>query len=80
LLYIIFLSRTVFHIVERKNIENDARTLKAMIANLEVEYLAESNKVDSSLASNLGFLEPKNVYFVSRQAVAAKISSNGREL
>jgi hypothetical protein len=79
-LYMIFLAKTVFSIVERKNIESEIRTVSANIGQLEIDYLARSNNVDMRLASSLGFAESKDVHFATRRSLAFKYKGHGNEL
>ncbi len=65
-MYLYFLSTTVFSIVTRKNVENDIRAKITSIGELELKYLSFYSSVDKSLALENGLVDPREVYFVSR--------------
>ena len=70
LLYILIIGNMVFNIVERKGLEAQARTLANDVANLELEYLALSSKVDIEFSHSLGFKEVKAT-FATRKALGS---------
>ena len=70
LCYVLFLGNMIFNIVERKALETKALTLSNEVGNLELEYLAMSQKVDLNLAYSLGFKETKTK-FASRKTLGS---------
>lgn len=70
LCYVLLLGNMVFNIVERKSLDNYARTLSNEVGNLELNYLSESQKVDLNLAYSLGFKEVK-MKFATRKALGS---------
>ena len=77
LAYVLFLGNVVWNIVERKSFEKETLTLRSEVLNLEMEYLAISQKVDLNLAKSLGFKEVVKTQFVTRKALGGiKIVNN----
>lgn len=76
LCYVIFLSNMIFNIVERKTLEADARNLSTEVGDLELQYLAASNKIDLSLASNMGFKETKQQFATRKHFGSLNIAGN----
>lgn len=78
-LYALVLGNTVFNILERRNLEGEARALAPEVATLELTYLSFSNNVDLDLSRALGFKET-NPKFVTRGFLpgisSARISQN----
>lgn len=66
LLYLYFIGGTVMHIVERKNIEAEIRSLSTQMSALESEYAERGKSLDLSQAINAGYMEVKNIAHVSR--------------
>jgi len=79
-LYLYFLSNTVFSIVTRKNVENDIRAKVTTIGELELKYLTYYSSVDKTLAYDEGYVEPREVYFVSRNTLLTKADPSSYEL
>jgi hypothetical protein len=79
-LYVFFVSRTVFNIIERKSAESEMRALSSSLSTLEVEYMSLSKNIDLSLASSLGFNESKNIYFASRRTSVGSLINKADEL
>ena len=72
ILYIYFVGKTIFNIIERKTAENDVRILTSYIGGLELEYLSLNNKIDLELARQLGFYEPPTISFALRKTLVKK--------
>ena len=79
-LYILFISRTVFNIIERKSAETEMRILSSNASNLDVEYMFLAKKIDLSLANSLGFNESQNIYFASRRSAVGSLINKADEL
>ena len=70
LLYAYFLNATIVHIVERKAIEKDITTITTHISELEFSYMTMSTDITLSYALEMGFIEPKQTVFASRDTYA----------
>ena len=70
-LYVFFVGRTVFNIVERKTAESQMRFLSSNINTLQVEYMSLTKNIDLTFANSLGFKESDNTFFAHRQAVGS---------
>lgn len=66
--YVLLLGNMVKNIVERQNLEVQARSLSSEVRNLEVTYLSMSNDIDLNFSHSLGFKETQAT-FVTRQAL-----------
>ncbi len=71
LCYVIFLGSMVSNILERKNLESQARTLSNEVGDLEVQHLLASNKIDLTLAQSLGFKETTVKTFATRKTLGS---------
>lgn len=69
-LYMFFLGRTIFDLVDRKNIDTEIRLATSRISELELEVLEYSNKVTLQKAYELGFTNNMDPKFVSRKKTA----------
>ena len=69
-LYMFFLGRTIFDLVDRKNTESEIRLASSRISNLELEVLDYNNKVTLQRAHDLGFVNNNDPKFVSRKQTA----------
>jgi hypothetical protein len=75
--YGFLLGNITFNIVERKTLETSAHSLSNEVGSLELEYLSTSNKIDLSLAKNMGFVETNQKNFAQRQSLGSiKLTSN----
>jgi len=61
-LYVFLLGNMVSNIVQRRNLEVDARALGNEVRNLELTYLSMSDNVDLTLSYSLGFKEAKTIF------------------
>ena len=68
--YVLLLGNMVFNIVERRGLENSARSLEGEVRNLELAYLSMSNNVDLAFSQSLGFREVKT-NFATRKALGS---------
>lgn len=74
--YILFLGNMIFNIVERRNLEADARDLSNEVMVLESTYLAMSEKVDLPFSYSLGFSEAKATFATRKSIGLAPKSGN----
>ncbi len=74
LIYIFFIGKIVFNIVERKNIENVMRDISSTVSSLQVEYFNLNNKIDLAYAKSIGFSESSSVVFVHPTTEAHSIT------
>ena len=68
--YILILGSMVFNIVERRNLEEHARTLSSEVRDLELSYLSISNGIDLAFSHSLGFKEA-NIKFATRKSLGS---------
>ncbi|HEU0085861.1 MAG TPA: hypothetical protein VFQ59_02780 [Candidatus Paceibacterota bacterium] len=61
-MYVLFLGRLVFDIVDRKALESEARSLANEVSALEVKYLSVSDSIDLNLSLSLGYKEAHPEY------------------
>lgn len=74
--YAFFLSSMVLNIVERKNLESEARGIASEIGDLELAYFSKSNEVDLSLSNAMGFRETKANFATRKSLGVLKIAKN----
>ncbi len=68
-LYIFYISKTVFLLVESKNLENQKRELATEISELELETLSLNDSISIDKALELGFIENKDTQFISQKPI-----------
>lgn len=68
-LYIFFVHRTVFLVVERKVATEKFASLNTELTNLQSEHLSLSNQITAELAYSLGFKEATPT-FITRQSLS----------
>jgi len=71
-LYLYFVSSIIINVIETKNVRGEMQTLNALVAELEQGYLLENNFVNLELGQKLGFKDPKNTYFATREVLVRK--------
>ena len=69
-LYMFFLGRTIFDLVDRKNVESEIRLASSRISELELQVLDYNNQVTLQKAYDLGFVNNGDPKFVSRKQTA----------
>lgn len=74
--YAFFLGSMVLNIVERKNLEAEARVIASDIGALELTYFSKSNIVDLSLSSTMGFKEAKANFATRKSLGSLKIAKH----
>src|SRR3989338_672742 len=68
--YVLLLGNMVFNIVERRQLEADARTLSSEVGDLELVYLSLSSKIDLNFSYSMGFQEAKTK-FATRKSLGS---------
>ncbi len=66
IVYVYLIGSITFNVLARKSLETTVRTLGNNISTLELTYLNNTNKIDKSYASSLGFVDIHNNIFASR--------------
>ena len=66
--YVLILGNMVFNIVARQSLGAQARALSNEVGDLELKYLAMSNKIDLNLSREMGFKEA-NAKFAVRKSL-----------
>lgn len=74
--YAIILGNIVFNIVERQNLASQSKIISNEVGNLELEYLAASNKIDLALSQEMGFKEVKTNFAVRKSISALELAKN----
>ena len=74
--YAFFLGSMVLNIVERKNLESEARAITSDIGALELTYFSKSNEVDLNLSSVMGFKEAKANFATRKSLGSLKLAKN----
>lgn len=69
-LYMFFLGRTIFDLVDRKNVEGEIRLASSRISELELKVLEYNNQVTLQKAYELGFINNSDPKFVNRKKTA----------
>ena len=78
--YVFFLGRTVFNLVQRKNIENEARTIVSRVGELELEYLSLAGQINPEFAKSKGFKDPVAQGFAAKNGLTRSLSLNSKTL
>ncbi len=68
--YMFFLGRTIFDLVDRKNVEQEIHLASSRISELELQVLDYNNQVTLQKAYDLGFVNNGDPKFVSRKQTA----------
>lgn len=77
ILYVVFLGNMIFNIIERRNTEEQARTLSNEVMDLESKYLSMSNKLDLPLSYSMGFSEAKATFATRKSLQSLGLVSKG---
>lgn len=64
--YAYFVNKTVLHVVERKDLQEEIALSSARIAEMEYAYMQEKSQLTQEYAYTLGFREVKEQHFVTR--------------
>ncbi len=74
--YVISLSNVIWNVLERKALEKRAVALESEVTKLQSEYLSAAQKINLSLARDMGFRETPS-RFVSRKTLfSASVQRN----
>jgi len=76
LCYVVILGKMVFNIVERQSLGSEAKYLSNEVGDLELKYLATSNKIDVALSKEMGFQEIKTQFAARKSLTALNLTSN----
>jgi hypothetical protein len=71
LLYAYLVSRTIFNVVARKNLESHIADLSSEISDLEFSYIAAKGSITKEFAYARGFTDATQAIFVRRDSGAA---------
>jgi len=74
--YAFILGNIVFSVVERKNLEAEAKNLSNEVAELELKYLSISSQVDPILSREMGFKETQTHFAVRKSLSALVLNTN----
>ena len=74
--YIFYANSMVHNAVSIKNIEKEMVQLKSKIGELEFSYISVKNSINLDVAKDLGFVESKNITYISRKPIGKTISLN----
>ena len=66
LVYFYFVGSTVFNILAKKTLENNAQTLENEIGQLELSYLEKTREINKDFAFSQGFTDARDSIFASR--------------
>jgi uncharacterized protein (UPF0262 family) len=69
--YLCLLNIAIGETVGRKNALNDIQGVRAEYQQLEGEYFALANEIDIDYALSLGFVEQKNIAYITRTVQTA---------
>lgn len=64
--YIYIIGSITFNVVARKSLDTTAKILNSNISQLELTYLSETNNVNKTLATSLGFADTNTSIFAKR--------------
>lgn len=65
LMYVLFIGRTIFTLVESKQIENENRVLGTEISELELQTLALNDSISIEKAYAMGFVSARTAEYVA---------------
>jgi len=64
--YVYLIGSITFNVLARKSLEATSKDLTNKVGSLELTYLASTNKIDRTYATELGFVDAKNSIFATR--------------
>lgn len=64
--YVFILGNMVFYIIEKKNLENETKSLVNDINDLEFSYLSSSSNIDKNYAESLGYKNIKSEFAIRK--------------
>ncbi len=65
MLYVAFIGKTIFTLVEEKSLEAENRSLATEISELELQTLAQNDAVSIEKAYSMGFVSAKTAEYVA---------------
>ena len=74
--YAYMIGMMTFDILARRNMESYSKVLVSEIGRLETERIALSKSIDLNYSNQLGFAEPKKVYFASPESAVKSLTLN----
>lgn len=74
IIYAYFVNSTVMNVVERGNVEDKIASVNTRVSELEFEYINSKNRITFDLAESVGFVEKKNVNYISSKVSDTSIS------
>lgn len=80
LVYVVVLGNMVWNIIERKSLEAEARNLSNDVAQLELDYLKASSKIDLEFSYAQGFKEVEKEFAVRKDTALSLNKINGKKL
>lgn len=73
IIYVYLIGSITFNVLARKSLESTARTLGSHVSDLELTYLASTNKIDKNYALSKGFVDTHQNIFATRRAASVAI-------
>lgn len=64
--YVYLIGSITFNVLARKTLEANARVVSGNVSQLELQYIALSNSINTSYGHNLGYVEASGTIFASR--------------
>ena len=71
LLYVYFMSQTVFDVAKRSAIENEIVKINSNISSLEFESISLRNNIGIKMAYSMGFVDVKGARYISKNPTTA---------
>lgn len=66
LLYMYFIGSITFNILARKSLEVSLKDIGNNVSQIELEYIALSNSINSQMGKDIGFIEAKGTIFAQK--------------
>ena len=74
--YIFYANNMVYNAVSVNNFEDEIVELRSEIGELEFTYMSIKNSINLDTAKRLGFIESKNITYISRKTLGKALSLN----
>ncbi len=74
-LYMYFLSASVFHVVMRKEVDSEITNLNSTLSSLETEYIESQHEVSEEIASLRGYQRTEKKVFIDRTETTLSLSN-----
>ncbi len=75
ILYMYFLSASVFHVVMRKEIDKEITASNSTLSALETEYIESQHEVSEEIASLRGYTRTEKKVFIDRTDTTLSLSN-----